>query len=285
MRSRSRPIRWGPRGGLVLALLASATWLMPSTLARAWGRLGHRASARLAEGLLSPSARAAVRDLLLPEETLADAAPWADEIRNKRRHTGPWHYVDAPISNDHYEARFCNPETGCVVSKAKEMQRILADRSRPKVERREALRFLVHFIQDLHQPLHVGDNEDKGGNGLQVRFFTRGSNLHRVWDSDMLERAGKSDEVADEVALVQTLKALATPENLRKWSSGTIDDWAEESFQASKHHAYVDPSTGKRLAPGSKLGEAYQNANLPIAETRLAESGARIAWVLNEIFP
>ena len=160
----------------------------------------------------------AVRDLLEPGETLADAATWADEIRRERRHTSPWHYVNVPISEPHYNARFCDPRTGCVVAKAEQMRRVLADSSLPKSERREALRFFVHFVQDLHQPLHVGENHDKGGNDLQVRFFNRGSNLHRVWDSSMIEKVSDNPTV-----WVDRLQALATPENVKKWSGGTPD--------------------------------------------------------------
>ncbi len=269
-----------PLGGLLLALLASSAWLVPPTPAWAWGRLGHRTSALLAESLLTPSARQAVRDLLEPGETLADAATWADEIRRERRHTSPWHYVNVPISEPHYNARFCNPRTGCVVAKAEQMRRVLADSSLPKSERREALRFFVHFVQDLHQPLHVGENHDKGGNDLQVRFFNRGSNLHRVWDSSMIEKVSDNPTV-----WVDRLQALATPENVKKWSRGTPANWAEESFQAARTHAYLDPSSGKPLTPGETLGQAYQKANLPIAETRLAQSGVRIAAALNALFP
>ncbi|HEU5118317.1 MAG TPA: S1/P1 nuclease [Isosphaeraceae bacterium] len=271
-----------PLAGLLLALLASSAWLIPPTQAWAWGRLGHRTSAILAESLLTPSARAAVRDLLEPGETLADAATWADEIRRERRRTSPWHYVDVPISEDHYNPRYSNPKNGhgCVVDKVKEMRRILADSSLPRAERREALRFFVHFVQDVHQPLHVGENHDKGGNDLQVRFFNRGSNLHRVWDSGLIEKS--SD---DPIVWVNRLKVLATPENVEKWSGGVPEDWAEESFQAARTHAYRNPSSGNPLVSGATLGNAYQQANLPIAETRLAQSGVRVAAALNSIFP
>lgn len=234
----------------------------------------------MAETMLSPSARAAVQDLLEPGETLADASTWADEIRRDRRQTGPWHYVNVPISSNHYDPRFCNPKTGCVVSKALEMRRVLADKSRPKPQRREALRFFVHFVQDLHQPVHVGDRSDRGGNDLQVQFFGRGSNLHRVWDSGLIEHANP-----DETAWVDRLKTITTPALVKKWSNGTLDDWTEESFQAARTHAYIDPSTGKVLTSGAKLGQPYQDANLSTAEQRLAQSSVRIASALNAIFP
>lgn len=263
--------------GLVV-LFTAAAWLLPSSPASAWGRIGHRVSAELAESLLTPQALAEVKDLLEPGESLADASGWADEIRRERRETGPWHYVNVPINRDHYDSSFCDPKLGCVVSKVQEMRDLLADTSQPKAKRREALRFFVHFLQDMHQPVHVGDRSDRGGNDLQVQFFGRGSNLHRVWDSGLLEHVSDSETV-----WFDRLKPMLTPEALKSWSKGSVEDWADESFLASKNHAYLDPKTGKPLKSGAKLGEPYEEANLPIAEKRLAQSAVRLASVLNGI--
>ena len=267
-----------PTRAVAIALVLAMT-LTPTAFG--WGRIGHRAAARVSERLLNPIALATVRDLLEPGETLADASTWADEVRRDRRETGPWHYVNVPIDRDHYDDAFCDPVAGCVVSTIKIMKARLADTTLPRTERQEALRFLVHFLQDMHQPVHVGDRNDRGGNDLQVRFFEKGSNLHRVWDYEVLEH-----EEDDELAWAGRLEAdaKATPEQIEHWSEGTVEDWAEESFQAAKH-AYEDPETGQLLEPGAKLGDSYQTANLPTAERRLAQSAVRVAAVLNEIFP
>jgi nuclease S1 len=136
----------------------------------------------------------------------------------------------------------------------------------------------VHLVEDLHQPLHVGENHDKGGNNLQVRWFDRGSNLHRVWDSGILERVSR-----DEDRWLAELAAMDTPEARGHTMAGAVEDWARESLLAARQ-AYQDPATGQRMKPGAKLGDAYQDANLAVAKRRLYRAGARLAWVLNEAF-
>src|SRR5262249_36900874 len=151
--------------------------------------------------------------------------------------------------------------------KIREFKAILKDPARPVEERRMALRFVVHLVGDLHQPLHVGDNHDRGGNDTQVRFFTRGSNMHRTWDTDIIERAGR-----DEGRWLDDLGTMDTPEASAKAMSGTVEDWATESLLAARQ-AYQDPGTGQRIKPGTKLGDAYQDANLPVVRWRLYQAG------------
>lgn len=254
--------------------LAMAATLAASSSARAWGRLGHRAAALLTASRLTPNAKAAILDLLEPGESLADASTWADEVRRERKETGPWHYVNVPITESKYDPKFC-PAEGCVVSAIRKHRDKLADANAPKVERREALRFLVHFVQDMHQPLHVGHRGDRGGNDLQVQFFGKGSNLHRVWDSGLLER-----QATGEAAWLAEIAALATPENVAKWKGGTVEDWATESLLKAKA-AYLDGA----LKKGAKLDREYQELGLPIARERLAQSGVRLAEMLNAMFP
>ena len=159
---------------VLLLALPSPVW--------AWGGLGHRLIARLAERHLNPKAKAAVPALLEPGESLADYSTWADEHRRELPKTAPWHYVDVPLDEPRYDDRFAgdDPAKGYIVPKIRELKATLKDPSKSVEERRFALRFLVHLVEDLHMPLHVGENHDKGGNNLQVRFFDRGSNLHRV---------------------------------------------------------------------------------------------------------
>src|SRR5262249_51649906 len=149
----------------------------------AWGKVGHCAIAKLAGRHLSDRAKQEIKALLEPGESLADASTWADEHRRELPKTAPWHYVDVPLDEPRYDDRFASdePAKGFIVPKIQELRVVLKDRSRPVEERRQALRFLVHLVEDLHMPLHVGENRDKGGNTLQVRWFDRGSNLHRVW--------------------------------------------------------------------------------------------------------
>lgn len=266
--SRRRP-RWAI--ALAAAILISSA---PAPVL-AWGRIGHRVSARLAEARLSPEARAAVTELLEPGEGLADASTWADEHRREMPETAPWHYVNVPITAPGYDRKFC-PEAGCVVEKLDHFRRVLADKSRPRAERQAALRWVVHLTQDMHQPLHVGDRRDRGGNDLQLQFLGKGTNLHRLWDSGMIE--AHSD---DEAVWLKELDALATPELAEAWAKGTVADWANESHAAAKR-AYLMPGTATLLTPGTKLGEEYMDCSLAVVRQRLARSGARLASILNE---
>ena len=127
--------------------------------------------------------------------------------------------------------------------------------------------------------MHVGDNHDKGGNRTQVRFFDRGTNMHCLWDSGMIERVSK-----DGGLLVGRLAALDTPEPRQEAMKGTVEDWATESLLAARQ-AYQVPGTGKRIKSGQKLGDAYLEANLPVVRQRLYQAGVRLAMVLNEAFP
>jgi hypothetical protein len=128
-------------------------------------------------------------------------------------------------------------------------------------------------------PLHVGDNHDRGGNDTQIRFFDRGSNMHRLWDSGIIERVG-----GDEDAWLAGVLALDSPEARGAAMKGAVEDWATESLLAARQ-AYQVPETGMRLKPGRKLADPYLEANLPVVRRRLYQAGLGLAWVLNEAFP
>jgi nuclease S1 len=260
---------------LVATALAASSMVGP---AWGWGRLGHRVAGKIAEGRLTPTAKAAVAALLEPGETLADVSTWADEVRRDRRESGPWHYINIPITEPKYDAKFV-PKEGCVVTKIDDFRKILADTSRPRIERQEALKFLVHFVQDMHQPVHVGHRDDRGGNDLQVQFFDRGSNLHSVWDSGLIEHANHT-----EAEWVESLSKTITPELADAWSKGGPPDWANESLEIARG-AYRNPTDNTELKKGAKLGQPYQDTNLPLAERRVTQAGVRLAWILNTTFP
>ena len=245
--------------------------------ARAWGRVGHRLAGRIADDRLTPAATKAVHDLLDPGESLSTVSSWADEVRRDRKESSTWHYVNVPIAESKYDRKYEDPKGG-VVSKIADFQKIVADPSLPREERRDALKFLVHFVQDMHQPVHVGHRADRGGNDLQVQFFDKGSNLHSVWDSGLLEHANIPD--AD---YLRALEGRISPELAARWSQGTIEDWANESLRAAQG-AYLVPGTSTELRKGAKLGQAYYDANLATAELRIEQAGVRLATLLNAIF-
>ncbi|WZO97162.1 S1/P1 nuclease [Isosphaeraceae bacterium EP7] len=261
---------------LILLCLAVSMLASSATEAVAWGPVGHRASAMIAEFRLSKEARAAIRDLLEPGESLADASTWADEIRGERRETGSWHYVNVPITDKAYSPRHCS-RGACVVSKIEHYRDVLGNKSATKLQRREALRFLVHFIQDIHQPLHVGDRHDKGGNDLQLDYNRRQANMHQIWDSGLIRGV-------DEVTLARALVGKLNPEDTEKWAAEeSVEVWANESLEAARD-AYINPENGAPLREGDRLGPAYTERQRPMAHRRISQAGVRTAAVLNEIF-
>jgi nuclease S1 len=235
---------------------------------------------RIAEKNLTPRAKAAIAAVLEPGESLADASAWADENRGRLPKTAPWHYVDVPLDEPRYDPKFSGDvlTKGCVVDKINEFRLTLKDPSKSVDDRRFALRFLIHCVEDLHMPMHVGDNGDKGGNRTQVRYYDRGTNMHALWDTLIIERVSKSEDF-----WLNDLATLDTAENRAEWMKGTVEDWATESLLAARQ-AYQVPETSTRLKPGQKRGDAYQAASLPVVRRRLSQAGVRLATVLNAAF-
>jgi nuclease S1 len=260
--------------------LLSLTALSVGSPAIAWGPQGHRVIAKVAVDRLTPAAKAAIRDLLRPGDTLPDLADWADhDGYNKFPGSGPWHYVNVPITADHYDpARDCR-NGHCVVDKIKVYRKALANRSTPKEERQVALLFLVHFVSDIHQPLHVGDNRDHGGNDTQVQFFGQGTNLHRLWDSDLIHRVGGDDR-----AWVARVERRITPESSKAWATGTVENWADESLRTAKIAYRTTEGSSSTMVSGAILGESYLKEAEPLLVEQMARAGVRLADELNAIF-
>jgi len=256
---------------MTLALLF--TLLIAIDAALAWGPEGHSAVARIAAQNLTPQARDKIQALLTPHETLAVISSWADDVRNDHPETGPWHYIDIPLAASAIDmAREC-PSGNCVVQKIEDFEAVLKDKSASEASRREALEFVVHYVGDLHQPLHCSDNNDKGGNMVQVIFFGRPDNLHAVWDSGIIRR---EKQWGDQLAT--TLNQRITPEQKKAWARGSVQDWALES------HAVAVKVVYGRLPQGSppNLSDDYANAMLPVVEEQLEKAGIRLAYMLNE---
>ena len=247
--------------------------------AMAWGPQGHRVIAEVAERRLTPAARAAVRDLLHEGDTLAGIANWADhEGHEAVPDSANWHFINVPIATARFDPREVRGENN-VVAKIAHYRKILADRSLPRAERSRALLFLVHFVSDIHQPLHVGDNGDRGGNLTQVQFLGQGTNLHRLWDSDLIHHLGGNDR-----AWSERVERAITPEAARVWSRGNVDTWADESLQAAKL-AYKATEGAPRAVPsGVTLGDDYARRVDPILIEQMARASVRLADELNAIF-
>jgi hypothetical protein len=245
--------------------------------ARAWGTEGHEIIGELAESFVSPQTRTELASLLPEGEHLANIANWADEYRKSCSNTGPWHYVNIPLAAQSYDAeRDCADPPGCVISATERALAIIADVHSPPEDRNRALRLAVHFIGDLHQPLHSGDRGDRGGNDLRVRFAEHDTNLHRVWDYELIHWTGR--KVSDYVAmLARSLK----PAEARRWRRGGPRDWALQAQRvARKAYAKVRKPRPDPIV----LGDAYASAMLAVLDEQLLRAGVRLAAALDLAF-
>jgi nuclease S1 len=294
---------------------------VPTT--NAWGCKGHQTVALIAEKHLTPEARELVLKLLSENpidpqlkrycgsavsDAMGDASTWADDVRGERKN-GPWHYIDIPRGAPRGSLEgFCGKE-GCVVSAIAEQVAILKDQNANGAKRAEAVRYIIHFVGDLHQPLHSTTNADEGGNCVPVKYFRRepherghgfSPNLHSVWDTAILER---DSEGADPGEYAEMLEGTFAG-SIEGWQKAGIhvDDWVWES------HEYADSTVYAGLAPkiaiepnvpvhsctddnniGQRLlrqhimaGETYQEEAALVVERQVAQAGIRLAMILND---
>ena len=262
---------------LRMRLVAFSAILIIASAAQAfaWGSEGHRIVAEIAEQYLEPGPARQVRDLLAIENaaTLADVSNWADQIRGQRRDTAPWHFVDIPIGAAVYDpARDC-PHGDCVVAKIDHFVATLADPGLPPRNRLEALKFIVHFVGDLHQPLHASDNDDRGGNEIKVKFLGHRTNLHAVWDTGILAPAVQGDERGYALKLAGTI----APAELAAWRGGSAADWANERHSIAARFIYGELPHQPGLLPAN-----YGDAALSTIDQQLECAGVRLAAILNQ---
>ena len=241
-----------------------------------WGVTGHRTIGRIAANHLSPEASAAVRELL-GNETLAEASTWADEVRSQPdyKHTGPWHYINLPLglTEPAFEKAVKGMAQENVYSALLQQEQVLGSTASSKEQKIEALKFIVHFIGDLHQPMHVSREEDKGGNTIQVNYAGVGTNLHALWDSKLLDHLGLDDQqLAQKVDQVSAAQVTA-------WQSDPLIKWIWESYEiSSKLYAEIDAMNGR------SIDDSYYQAHIQIVQQRIEMAGVRLAGVLNRIF-
>jgi len=256
-------------GAVLLGLLGV------STSAGGWGPDGHKITGRVAEWHLDPKAAEAVRKILGPNRSLADISNEADEVRTRRPETAPWHYVNNPIDQKGLNReKFC-PAKQCVVGAIERFTEVLKNSGATPQARYEALYFLVHFVGDLHQPLHSGDRRDRGGNDVKVEFLGTTSNLHRVWDSGILLQ-----KKLDPAILAQQLNASISGAQKRAWSAGTPESWSLEAHQLARQVAYRFRYS--RTGP-VVLAVPYLRRSAPMVERQLSRAGIRLASLLNQL--
>ena len=253
-----------------LALLIPAAFASESLPAGArWWDLGHRVVAQLAESRLTPHTREAVRDIL-DGQSLADASVWADNIRQYRHDADKLHYVNIPLAATRYVPERHCPGGHCIIAAIEQERHLLADPAASAEARAEALRFLIHFMGDLQQPLHVADNNDRGGNQRAVIFLGHATDLHKVWDGELIDSS-----VVNQAEYLESLRRQMGSLDLRALEAGTVVDWAMEGHRIAVEHVYRFPKDGR-------IGRAYVRANRPIIDRALIAGGVRLAKVLNE---
>lgn len=264
------------RSFMLRAFFAVCVPLLTVTSTLAWGPEGHRDVAVIAEKNLKPETLAAIKAMFGPYDTLAAESTWADDIREEHPETGPWHYIDIPLSAGSLDMKRDCRDDNCVVGKIHEFEAVLGNKAADPALRRDALKFLVHFVGDLHQPLHCEDNGDQGGNKVQVMFFGQPMNLHAVWDSGILHR-----EKFYGLKLAAELNSRITPAEKAAWARGSTEDWAMESHALAVRLAY-----GKLPHESTpNLGDDYFNAALPVVELQIEKAGIRLAGILNQVLP
>jgi hypothetical protein len=286
--------------GIAAIALAFALNTLPARQALAWGDQGHEVVALVAQSFLDPAVRKKVNALLaadtdpLTAHNIAAAATWADKLRDSnengaRLKTRQWHFVDIEIKNpDIDKACFGHPtippgtlaSTGpaddCVVDKIEQFTAELASSSTSPEEQIVALKFLLHFVGDVHQPLHSSDDHDSGGNSKNVSASGfKAGNLHHFWDTEFVAQLGSSaDTIASD--LIENISA----DQMKTWSQGRPSDWALESFQVAKDDAYgqlPDPSARKSY----RLSDDYISMATADVAAQLSKAGVRLAFVLN----
>jgi len=250
---------------LATAIAAVATFAYCGVV-HAWGSDGHKTVALIAEAQLTPKARTGIQELLALETgaTLASISTWADEHRNPA--TAAWHYVNFPRGDCVYDAERDCTDGKCVVGAIQRQTRVLQSGSTPE-ERLGALKYLVHFVADVHQPLHAGYADDKGGNTYQLQAFMRGSNLHALWDTGLIKSLSEEPELL--AARLESLDAAI--------QTGEFDPViaAQESCKVVGQPGFY---------PERRVGADYIDRFTPVVEQRLATAGARLAWLLNWVF-
>ena len=268
-----------------LFLIAGAAAALPSP-ALAWGKTGHRVIGSIADDQLSGVARAHVRELLGGAESLDEAAIWPDDMRSApgtfwQKTATPWHYVT--VNGIVYDQA---PPEGDALAALAKFRATLQDPNAGLADKQLALRFIVHLVGDLHQPLHVGKCCDRGGNEVKVSWFGKPTNLHAVWDSQLIE-----DEQLSFTELAAQLKRHTSNADVIQWWDINPRDWIGESAQR-REQIYAGLPAPKKPAGKLKKGEqplpdlsyGYIYTFSPLMRLRLQQAGVRLAAYLNDIY-
>jgi hypothetical protein len=253
-------------GALLIGLLLAPT---PSF---AWGPDGHQAVAAIAANRLTPVTAKEIASLL-GGLSMTEASVWADDVRNTtHKHTTAWHFINVPLTSSGYNgSRDCRARN-CVVGAIERQSEILRDRRQPRLARQEALKFLIHFVGDIHQPLHAVDAGDRGGNDRDVTPVATALNLHSAWDGGIIQaqrrNAGSLVAGATRWLATQTESTVA---------GGSPVDWANESHRLANTVVY------RQIQGDDTISANEQLEALRVIEQRIAQAGVRLAALLNRL--
>lgn len=242
----------------------------------AWGTTGHRVIAEIAERNLNKKAQKNVKDLL-DNQHMAFWANWPDFIKSDTTkrwdHTHIWHFVNAPagMSKEEFVEFINNMTQDNVYSAIKSLKTTLADKTKSKEERKEALVFLIHLVGDMHQPMHTGREEDRGGNRIKVSWFRQETNLHSLWDSKLVDFEKYSyTEYA-------TVLNVATKKEKKAMQAGALEDWLYDSH-------LIANEVYSSVKPNEEISFQYMYQMSSTVNGQLQKAGLRLAQLLNDIF-
>lgn len=276
----------------LMTLIFSAWLLLAPTPAMAWWEMGHETVAKIAARNVAPQTRAAITALLrhapemqtpeCPINTIESASIWPDCIKtlgDRFSYQYDWHYQNLSICKP-YDVKAACPDGNCVTAQIDRNFRLLKDRKVPARERLMALAFLVHFVGDLHQPLHAADKGDLGGNRQKADYGLYSApklNLHTIWDGWLAERS---------ITTPPSLVRVYTPAERAEMGSGTTEDWSRESWTLSRDLAYGLALGGDACTmPGdthATLDEAKIETLVPVVRLQVERGGLRLARLLDE---
>ena len=237
--------------------------------AKAWGMLGHRVVGEVASKHLNASTKSRIHSIL-GHQTLAEVSNWMDDIKSDKKYDSlnPWHYVTIPDGMKYSETNI-NPKGDAIAGINFVIKQLRSENLDPELEK-EYLMILIHLVGDIHQPLHVGNGTDKGGNEVKVSWFGSNSNLHRVWDSEIID--GKKYSYTELTEIINH----PTNDEVVSWQSDSVEDWAHQCMQF--RDGIYD------FGSGYAWEYKYMYANWGVMKDQLLKGGVRLAGILNDIY-
>ncbi len=249
---------------------AGVVWgLLSINLAYGWGPQGHRVVGTIAESNLAPEIKKIIADEF-NINNLADIANWADKVRRNRKQEKPWHYTNVKEGEWTYVMSRDCPKGNCVIEKIKEFSAVLANVDLPLKRRKVALKYLVHFVGDVHQPLHLGNRKDRGGGKIRLAYLGKKLTLHYLWDGGLIDWKRESL-----LKYATRLNAQVQDLEKSKWLHSKVNDWADESRSLALKYAYP--------LENNKLSKTYISKGREILDQRMVQAGIRLADLLKRL--